>query len=116
MLEDGIENAKKLLSLTYKIDGIFSANDVAAIGALQYLKSQGIRIPEDIAVVGFSNESISSVIEPPLCTINQSGFEIGKTATQLLLNKINNKSSKPVNETVILEANLIERKSSIRNI
>ena len=116
MKEDGVENAKKMLTFPYKIDGIFSANDVAAISALQYLKSQGKRIPEDIAIVGFSNESISSIIEPPLSTINQSGFEIGKTATQLLLSKINNKSSKQLEETIVLDANLIERKSSIRKL
>ncbi|WP_242204236.1 LacI family DNA-binding transcriptional regulator [Aestuariivivens insulae] len=114
MKEDGVENAKKILALPYKIDGIFSANDVAAIGALQYLKEQGKRIPEDIAIVGFSNEPISSIIEPPLSTINQSGFEIGKTATSLLLSKVNNKTSKSISETIILKTNLIERKSSVR--
>lgn len=114
MEHDGIENAKKLLSLPYKIDGIFSANDVAAISAIQYLKNEGVKIPEDIAIVGFSNESISSVIEPSLTTINQSGFEIGKTATNLLLSHINNKYEEVTCETIILQPSLIERKSSIR--
>ncbi|WP_242093299.1 LacI family DNA-binding transcriptional regulator [Aestuariivivens sediminicola] len=114
MHEDGIKNAKKVLALPNNIDGIFSANDVAAISAMQYLKAQGISIPEDIAIVGFSNETISSVIEPPLSTINQSGFEIGKTATNLLLSKIDRTSTRPVYETIILKANLIERKSSLR--
>lgn len=112
MEQDGIENAKKIMLLPKKIDGVFSANDVAAISAIKYLKKEGVKIPEDIAIVGFSNESISSVIEPPLTTINQSGFEIGKTATNLLLSQIKNKYEEATCETIILQSSLIERKSS----
>jgi LacI family transcriptional regulator len=115
MENDGADNTKKLLSLPYKIDGIFSANDVAAIGSIKYLKSENVKIPEDIAIVGFSNEPISSVIEPSLTTINQSGFEIGKTAANLLIKQINNKMLEFNNETIILNSNLIKRKSSIRD-
>jgi len=115
MENDGAENTKKLLSLPYKIDGIFSANDVAAIGSIKYLKSENVKIPEDIAIVGFSNEPISSVIEPSLTTINQSGFEIGKTAANLLIKQINNKMLEFNNETIILNSNLIKRKSSTRD-
>ncbi|GGW42001.1 LacI family DNA-binding transcriptional regulator [Arenibacter certesii] len=111
---DGVENAKLLLELPYKIDGIFSANDIAAIGAMQYLKQQGIRIPEDIAVVGFSNEPISALIEPSLTTIDQPGFKIGKTATTLLISQIHEGATKMKSETIILKPNLIERKSSLR--
>lgn len=114
MKSDGIENAKKLLALPYKIDAFFSANDEAAISAMQYLKEKGVKMPEDIAVVGFSNESISSVIEPPLTTINQSGFEIGKTATSLLLSQIDKEHRGQMSETIMLKPSLIKRKSSIR--
>lgn len=109
---DGIESAKKLLSQTIPIDGIFSANDTAAISALQYLKREGIKIPEDIAIVGFSNEPISSVIEPSLTTIDQPGFEMGKIAANLLLEQINSKPGKIVAETIILKPVLIKRNSS----
>lgn len=112
MEKDGLENTKKLLGLAYKVDGIFSANDVAAIGAIKFLKQENIKIPEDIAIVGFSNESISSVIEPSLTTMNQSGFEIGKTAANLLLSQIASKADKIENKTIILTPNLIERKST----
>ena len=115
MENDGADNTKKLLSKPYKIDGIFSANDVAAIGSIKYLKSVNVKIPEDIAIVGFSNEPISSVIEPSLTTINQSGFEIGKTAANLLIKQIKNKMLEFNNETIILNSNLIKRKSSIRD-
>ncbi len=59
MQKDGITAAKAILKLP-KIDGVFSANDTAAISAIQYLKSQQINIPNDIAFVGFSNEPISA--------------------------------------------------------
>lgn len=111
---DGIESAKKLLSQPISIDGIFSANDTAAISALQYLKGEDIKIPEDIAIVGFSNEPISSVIEPSLTTINQPGFEMGKIAANLLLAQINNKSVIIVPEIIILKPVLIKRNSSKR--
>jgi LacI family transcriptional regulator len=114
MENNGEENVKKMLSLPYNVNGLFCANDVVAIGAIKYLKKIKIEIPKDIAIVGFSNESISSVIEPALTTINQSGLEIGKNATNLLFSQINNKSEKIKNETIIVKTNLIERLSSLR--
>lgn len=114
METDGIESAKKILSLNIPVDGIFSANDTAAISALQYLKEQSIRIPEDIAIVGFSNEPISSVIEPSLTTIDQPGFEMGKIATNLLLTQIKDKQRLTGPETIVLKPILIKRNSSKR--
>jgi len=103
-----------MFALPYKIDGLFCANDVVAIGAIKHLKTLHIKIPEDIAIVGFSNDSISSVIEPALTTINQSGLEIGTAATSLLLDKVSNESIKNSHETIIIKTNLIKRKSSMR--
>jgi len=114
MENDGVENVEKMMNLPYKIDGLFCANDVVAIGAIKYLKEINIKIPKDIAIVGFSNESISSVIEPALSTINQSGFEIGETATKLLLDKIESKKNQQNHKTIIVKTSLIERKSSLR--
>ena len=114
MESDGEENVKKLLTLPYKLDGLFCANDVVAIGAIKYLKNIKVEIPKDIAIVGFSNESISSVIDPSLTTINQPGLEIGITATNLLISQIDDKSKIITNETIIVKTNLIERNSSLR--
>ena len=115
MERDGLENVKKIRKLPYTIDGLFCANDVVAIGAMKHLKKLDIEIPKDIAIVGFSNESISSVIEPALTTINQSGLEIGTVATKLLLDKIANPNNKLMHETVIVATNLIVRASSLRH-
>jgi LacI family transcriptional regulator len=111
--EDGINSAKKILELNI-IDGIISANDTAAISAMQYLKSQGVKIPEDIAVTGFNNDPISAVIEPSLTTINQPAFEIGEMASNLLLKQIENKSNITVAKSTLLNSELIIRNSSLR--
>jgi len=84
---------------------------VVAIGAMKYLKEIGIKIPEEIATVGFSNETISSVIEPALTTINQPGSKIGVAAANLLIDKI---SDNTIHKTIIVQTNLIQRKSSLR--
>lgn len=115
MKEDGEKNAEKLLKLP-EIDGVFSANDTAAISAMLYLKKQGVKIPEDIAFVGFSNEPISSVIEPSLTTVNQRDFEMGKVATSLLFGQINNKTGNKENQTKILEPKLIIRNSTFNKV
>ncbi len=112
MEQDGYDGIANLLKQGLTIDGIFSANDMAAIGAMKYLKENNITIPEEIAIVGFSNEPVSKVIEPALTTINQPGFEMGTIATNLLLEKILKKEKSTNKETIILDSNLIERKSS----
>ncbi len=111
--KDGISLAKKVLQLE-NIDGIYSSNDTAAISAMQYLKNQGVNIPKDIAVVGFNNDPISSVIEPGLTTINQPDFEMGKKASALLINQIKNKNT--VKQSEVLDVELIIRQSSKHQI
>lgn len=115
MEQDGVDNVNKIIELPYKVDGIFSANDVAAISALQQLKRNGYKIPEDIAIVGFSNEAISAVIEPSLTTINQPGFDIGKRAAELLISQITNSNKNFINEKIVIQASLVERDSSQKN-
>ena len=111
MQEDGIVLAKKILELP-KVDAVFSGNDTAAISAMQYLKANGVQIPKDIAFVGFSNEPISAVMEPSLTTIKQPDFEMGKIATTLLFEQIENKSMHPKSQVKILEPELVIRNSS----
>ena len=108
---DGIEIAKKIVKLK-QIDGIYSANDTAAISAMQYLKSKGIQIPNDIAVVGFNNDPISAVIEPGLTTVNQPDFEMGNIAATELIKQIQNKTANSEKDSIILSSELIVRNSS----
>lgn len=111
--KDGIASAKKIFKQK-DIDGLYSANDTAAISAMQYLKSQGVKIPEDIAVVGFNNDPISAVIEPSLTTINQPDFEMGRIASSVLIDQIKAKNTAKKNQSKILDIELIIRNSSIK--
>ncbi|TLP71970.1 LacI family DNA-binding transcriptional regulator [Maribacter sp. ACAM166] len=112
MEKDGKESIEKLRSLPIKIDGVFAANDVSAIGAMKHLKKNGVQIPKDVAIVGFSNEPISSIIEPSLTTIDQPGYQMGKQATEILLEQIMNGKSLSNGKKIILKSSLIERESS----
>jgi LacI family transcriptional regulator len=112
--EEGMQNAKKLLKDHDDVDGIFINTDLVAIGAITEFKNQGVRIPEDISIVGFSNWFMSSVISPTLTTIDQPGFLMGKTAFNQVYKEIEAKKNdvKYVPEIIELETNLIKREST----
>jgi DNA-binding LacI/PurR family transcriptional regulator len=101
-----------LLQLDNPPDAIFAINDPTAIEALQIVKKKGLRVPEDIAIVGFSNDYISALIDPPLTTVSQPVREIGRTATQLLIDQINRDVSEWKAIIRVLKTELIVRKSS----
>ena len=90
-LEDGKEAMEKLLQTGKKIDGVFTVCDAAAYGAMAVLKSAGYKIPQDVSVIGFTNEPFAKLIEPSLTTISQPSHEAGEIATHLLLKHIENK-------------------------
>jgi len=115
--EEGRENAKRLLKDHKDVDGVFINTDLVAIGALTEFNKQGVKVPEDISVVGFSNWFMSSVISPSLTTINQPGFEMGKAAFKQLFKEIKaRKKKKPfAPKTVVLETDLIVRTSTKSN-
>lgn len=85
---DGSMGVKKLLTLPTPPDAIFAVNDPVALGAFIVLKKKQIRIPEDIALAGFSNNPLSSLIDPPLTTVDQASYVIGRNAAKLLLEQI----------------------------
>ena len=80
------------------------------------IKEKGLRIPQDIGIVGFSNWSYGSLIEPTLTTVDQPGFEMGQEAARLLIRQIEagEKDQEPTPETRILKTKLIVRDSSVR--
>ena len=112
-IESGKEAMEKILQTGKKIDGLFSVCDAAAYGAMSVLKNSGYKIPEDVSVIGFTNEPFAKLIEPSLSTISQPSFEMGETAAHLLLKQIENKESSAT-ETRVLETELIERNSTRR--
>jgi LacI family transcriptional regulator len=112
--KDGYENAKKIINENLNIDAIFAVTDLVAIGIIKYLNEVNISIPNQIAVLGFSNWFMSSVISPTLSTIDQPGFEIGRKSATILFDEINlKKNNLPITfQSVELETTLIERETT----
>ncbi|MDO7170960.1 LacI family DNA-binding transcriptional regulator [Mariniflexile sp. AS56] len=113
-MEQGKRLTNILLSLKEKPDAIFAITDTAAIGAIKTLNKFNISIPEDIAVVGFSNNVNSTIIEPQLTTIDQPGYRIGQTAVSFLVDEINAPNTVLINKTIEIKTNLIIRASSFK--
>lgn len=109
----GKRMANLLLSLKTRPDAIFAITDSAAIGVIQTLKKFNVKIPEEIAVVGFSNSRNSTIIEPMLTTIDQPGERIGQTAVKYLIEEIEHPESIG-NKTVEIKGNLIIRDSTFK--
>lgn len=93
-------------------DGVFVANDNCAVGCMLGLKQSGVQIPQDIAVVGFNNDPVSTVVEPNLTTINYPGYEMGEIAARNLINHLNGTSSITSTNTILLRSELVIRDSS----
>ncbi len=109
--QDGYRSMDKIIKTGKYPDAIFAVNDPVAIGAFQRIKEAGLKIPGDIALVGFSNNKILSLVEPKITTVNQPSFEMGKIAAEVLIKKI--ESGKLIkNETIVLETELIVRDST----
>ena len=112
-MEAGKEAALKLLSLPVRPDAFFGISDDLAIGAMEAIKEKGLSIPQDVAIVGFSNTKRSRYMTPTLSTINQFPERIGKAAAYILFEQIiNSKYAKIKKEVVPCE--LIVRDSSSR--
>jgi DNA-binding LacI/PurR family transcriptional regulator len=109
---DGIVGFQKLLHLHTLPDAIFAVNDPVATGAFVMIKEHGMKIPDDIALAGFSNTYMTSLLDPPLTTVEQPSYEIGKTAAQLLMEQINNNDDKFLPKFIVLKTNLIVRGST----
>ena len=103
------------LSPTRRPDGLFSSNDLAAVGAMQVAKKLGFRVPEDVAIAGFSNEVFTQLTEPALTTVDQRCEQMGRTAVQQLQKMLptpEHKASTP--RGIVLKPKLIVRDSSQR--
>ncbi len=109
---DGIVGFQKLLNLETLPDAIFAVNDPVATGAFVMIKEHGMKIPDDIALAGFSNTYMTSLLDPPLTTVEQPSYEIGKTAAQLLMEQINSNDENFVPKFIVLKTHLIVRGST----
>ncbi len=112
--QSGYEVMRKLLSSKNMPTAVFVASDVVAFGAMGAIKEKGIRIPEDIALVGFDNVDMSKYVDPPLTTVNLPAFEIGKNVASLIIDIIEKNEVK--SKEIILDTDLVVRKSCGCNV
>lgn len=110
--EVGAEAAFQLMALKQRPDAIFAASDRIAIGAHTALRQLGYRMPADVALMGFSDLAISSLLDPPLSTLVQPTFEMGRQSAELLLDLLEAKKPPVLFETRVLKPELMVRKSS----
>lgn len=109
-LEAGEAMAGELLASGCAFDAVFAGCDVIAMSAMHRLRAEGLRIPEDVPVVGFDNISISEVFEPALSTVDQHPYKMGMLAAKTLIWLIEGKTLK--NKRIVLPSNLVVRNSS----
>ena len=105
----GYDAMKELLSLKDRPTAVFASGDKLAIGAIDAIKDAGLRVTEDISVIGFDNIEIAKYVTPKLTTIRQNCQEIGKAAVDILIEQINKKEKLKINKVIPVE--LIERES-----
>ncbi|PIB34715.1 LacI family transcriptional regulator [Reichenbachiella sp. 5M10] len=111
--EEGYAAAKKLLTQKPRPDGIFTANDTTAVSVIQCAKELGIKIPDELAVIGFNNDPIGTIIEPSLSTIDHPARQMGEIAARQLLSHQNHPEIESSN-LIKLKTALIQRASSRR--
>jgi LacI family transcriptional regulator len=117
--EGGERCTEDLLNLPDPPTAIFAGNDMMALGAMRVIKRAGLRVPEDISLIGFDNTPLASLVSPQLTTISQPMKEMADLAVELLIEKINlkeklkhNKDLKPEFKRIVLDTELIIRGST----
>ena len=108
----GRRAARRILDMEEKPDAVFATSDSAAIGVISELGRSGVKVCEDISVMGFDNNQIAEYYNPPLTTVSQPQFDIGQEALRLLINKIQNPACE--NEQILLPHRL-EIRDSVRD-
>ncbi len=93
-------------------DSVFCGNDMIAFGVMKKLKETGVRIPDDVGVVGYDDIYVSSMMEPSLTTVKQPNYEMGYRAVELLLNVLGNKTNNNSNTKIVLNTELIVRNTT----
>lgn len=109
-VESGYELANQLID--EGIDSIFAANDLIALGAIKAIKDRGLKVPEDIAVVGFDNIYIAQFTEPPLTTVHQPTYEMGSKACNILLDIMQKKDA--IEKRIVIYPTLVVRETTAK--
>ncbi|MCB0423351.1 MAG: LacI family DNA-binding transcriptional regulator [Mangrovimonas sp.] len=111
-IETGASAVSELWQEKTVPDAIFSASDYAALGAIQELKKLNVSIPDEVSIVGFSNEPFTKFMELPISSVDQTPVLMGQIAAQVFLEQINGNQSLSIEKKVVLAPELYIRKSS----
>ncbi|MDT0690386.1 LacI family DNA-binding transcriptional regulator [Salegentibacter sp. F188] len=112
--EEGCDGTKALLNLPQPPDGLFSSNDTAAVSAILTAKARGIKIPEELAIIGFNDDPMASVVEPALSTVSHPAVKMGEISAQRILEHSSKKLDSNISEITMLDTEIIIRSSSNR--
>jgi len=113
--DDAIIVTERLMTSSNRPDAIFAVNDLTAAGAMYAVKRMGYRVPEDVAICGFTDGLVSTLTDPTLTTVEQHGASMGEIATHLLLRRIHAEESEFIpTVTKVIKTNLIVRESTCR--
>jgi LacI family transcriptional regulator len=112
--QGGYEAMQRLLSLEERPQAVFAASDMIAVGAMKAARAAGLRVPEDVALVGFDDIPLASAVEPPLTTIRQPIEQLGHTAATILLDNLARSQDGDGNippQRIVLPTELVLRES-----
>lgn len=115
-LADGRQSMQRLLELDNIPDGVFSSSDYAILGAMQVLKERKIKIPQQVALAGFSNEPFTSFSDPPITTVDQLSVEMGNLTAKLFFEQIKSAKGPIVPGKTKLTPKIVIRESSLKKI
>jgi DNA-binding LacI/PurR family transcriptional regulator len=110
--EEALSVTPLIMRMKHPPDAIFAVNDMTASGVLKVLKQMRFRIPEDVSVIGFTDGLVATVTDPPLTTVSQHGFEMGKKAMEMLLKRIDALEEDYPPVTEVIPADLVVREST----
>ena len=112
-IEAGRDAAARVLGLPERPTAVFCANDLLALGVLQTMFSAGVRVPEDLAIVGYDDIEFAAAAAIPLSSIRQPAARIGQTAAELLIEETGPLASQHTHKDVVFHPELVVRASSI---
>jgi LacI family transcriptional regulator len=113
-LEDGRSSMENILKKGIPFDAVFSSSDYAAMGAMEVLKKNGFKIPQDVALAGFGNEPFTSFTEPTLTTIDQRNIVMGRVTAETFFELLKSDPKKIIPQKTVLKPELIIRQSTLK--
>jgi DNA-binding LacI/PurR family transcriptional regulator len=112
--EEGVKACNQLFDLKAPPDGLFAPGDILAVSAVQTAKKRGIKVPEELAVIGFNDDPISEIIEPNISTITHPAEKMGKAAAELIIKNLKSVKEEDAKEITFLNTQVVVRESSKR--